>query len=75
MRTSVSPCSQVLSASFDGTVRIHGLKSGKMLKEMRGRGIHSSTLQLNLSAFCVIGGAVRGCFGCVQGVLGDVRRV
>lgn len=26
----------MLSASFDGTVRVHGLKSGKMLKEMRG---------------------------------------
>ena len=25
-----------------------------------GRGLHSSTLQLNLSAFCVTGGAVRG---------------
>jgi len=28
-----------------------------------GRGLHSSTLQLNLSAFCVTGGAFRGCFG------------
>ncbi|KAG0051325.1 Serine/threonine-protein kinase smu1 [Gryganskiella cystojenkinii] len=27
---------QVLSASFDLTVRLHGLKSGKMLKEFRG---------------------------------------
>jgi len=31
----------------------------------RGRGSHSSTLQLNLSAFCVTGGAFRGCFGVV----------
>ncbi|CAG8543022.1 9867_t:CDS:10 [Paraglomus occultum] len=31
--------SQVLSSSFDHTVRIHGLKSGKTLKEFRG---HSS---------------------------------
>lgn len=30
---------QLLSASFDRTVRIHGLKSGKLLKEFRG---HSS---------------------------------
>jgi len=30
---------------------------------VNGRGLHSSTLQLNLSAFCVTGGAVRGCFG------------
>lgn len=27
---------QVLSGSFDGSVRVHGLKSGKMLKEFRG---------------------------------------
>ncbi|CAG8468310.1 9429_t:CDS:10 [Ambispora gerdemannii] len=31
--------SQILSASFDHTVRLHGLKSGKTLKEFRG---HSS---------------------------------
>lgn len=28
--------SQLLSASFDKSVRIHGLKSGKLLKELRG---------------------------------------
>jgi len=28
-----------------------------------GRGLHSSTFQLNLSAFSETGGAVRGCFG------------
>ena len=28
-----------------------------------GRGLHSSTLQLNLGAFCVTGGAARDCFG------------
>jgi WD40 repeat-containing protein SMU1 len=27
---------KVLSSSFDGTVRVHGIKSGKMLKEFRG---------------------------------------
>lgn len=27
---------KLLSSSFDGTVRIHGIKSGKMLKEFRG---------------------------------------
>jgi hypothetical protein len=32
-----------------------------------GRGLHSSTLQLNLSAFCVTWGAVKGCFGGVWG--------
>ena len=33
------------------------------MQQMVGRGLHSSTLQLNLSTFCVTGGAVRGCFG------------
>jgi len=28
--------SHILSASFDATIRIHGLKSGKLLKEFRG---------------------------------------
>uniref|UniRef100_A0A667YUP2 WD40 repeat-containing protein SMU1 n=1 Tax=Myripristis murdjan TaxID=586833 RepID=A0A667YUP2_9TELE len=40
--TCVSFCkdsSQLLSASFDQTIRVHGLKSGKSLKEFRG---HSS---------------------------------
>ena len=34
-------------------------------RQLWGRGLHSSTLQLNLSAFCVTGGADRGCFGVV----------
>ena len=38
------------------------------------RGAHSSTFQLNVSAFCGIGSAIRGCGlfrGCVGGVMGD----
>ena len=42
---------------------------------VHGRGLHSSTLQLNLSAFCVTGGAVRGCLGGVWGVAGGIRDV
>jgi hypothetical protein len=38
-----------------------------------GRGLHSSTFQLSLSAFCGIGGAFRGCLGGVQGVSGGIR--
>jgi len=41
----------------------------------RGRGLHSSTLQLNLSAFCETGGAVWECFGVVEGVVGDMRGI
>lgn len=36
-------CCQVLSGSYDGTIRVHGLKSGKMLKEFRG---HTSYVQV-----------------------------
>jgi hypothetical protein len=37
-----------------------------------GRGVHSSTFRLNVSAFCETGGAIRCCFrGCVGGVMGD----
>jgi len=38
-----------------------------------GRGLHSSTFQLIVSAVCVIGGALRGCLGAVQGVSGGIR--
>jgi hypothetical protein len=37
-----------------------------------GEGLHSFTSDLNLSAFCGIGGAFRGCFGGVKGCLGCV---
>ena len=37
-----------------------------------GRGLHSSTSQLNLGACCGIGGARRGCEARVRGVLGGV---
>jgi hypothetical protein len=33
-----------------------------------GRGLHSLTSQLNLSALCGIGGALRGCVAHVKGV-------
>jgi WD40 repeat protein len=36
-------CLQVLSGSYDGSIRVHGLKSGKMLKEFRG---HTSYVQV-----------------------------
>lgn len=45
--------SQVLSASFDYTIRLHGLKSGKMLKEFKG---HTSFV--NECAFTVDGHSI-----------------
>jgi hypothetical protein len=35
----------------------------KSVPDLIGRGLHSSTFQLNLSAVCGIGGATRGCLG------------
>ena len=37
------------------------------------RGLHSSTVRLNLSAFCGLGVALRGCLRGVYGVLGAIR--
>jgi len=58
MGSSVSPCLQVL---------------GVVGKGSSGRGLHSSTFQLNVSALCGIGVAFRGCPGGVEGVSGAVR--
>jgi len=38
-----------------------------------GRGLHSSAFQLNLSAFCEIGGARRGRVARVKGIQGVFR--
>ena len=38
-----------------------------------GRGLHSLTSQLNLSAFCGTWGAFRGCVGGVEEVSGGIR--
>jgi len=38
-----------------------------------GRGSHSFTFQLNVSAFCEIGGAFRGCLGGVWEASGGIR--
>ena len=40
---------------------------------VRGRGLHSPTFQLNLSALCGIGGASRGCLGGVREVSGGIK--
>ena len=37
-----------------------------------GRGLHSSTFRVNLSALYAIGGARRGCVARVKGVFGGV---
>ena len=44
----------------------------RLMELVTGRGLHSFTSKLNLSAFYGIGGARRGCVAHVKGVLGGV---
>jgi hypothetical protein len=55
----------VCTAVFSGG--LPGLGRG-----LGGRGLHSSTFRLNVSALCGIGGAFRGCLGVVYGVSGGI---
>jgi hypothetical protein len=48
-------------------------ETARKLEEAGGRGLHSSTSQLNQSAFDGIGGARRGCVARVKVVSGVVR--
>ena len=41
-----------------------------IIDRLHGRGLHSSTFRLNVSAFCGIG---EGCLGGVSGVFGGMR--
>ena len=50
---SCRDASHVLSASFDGLARVHGLKSGRMLKEFRGH-----TSYVNAAIYSADGGQV-----------------
>jgi len=57
MGTSVSPCTE---DERDAACSRQDL--------VAGRGLHSSTFQLNLSGLCGIGGARRGCVARMKGV-------
>ena len=52
--------------------RVHGFIK---VQRVAGRGLHSFTFQLNLSALYGIGGARRGCVARVKGVFGGVQGV
>jgi len=52
--------SQLLSASFDMTVRIHGLKSGKTLKEFRGHTSYVNSVTFTPDGHQVISGSSDG---------------
>jgi len=48
-------------------------RGGRRGQRVVGRGSHSSTFQLNVSAFCGIGVSFRGCKGGVKQVTGGIR--
>jgi WD40 repeat protein len=51
---------QVLTTSFDQTVRIHGLKSGRTLKEFRGHGAYVNAACYTADGARVVSGAADG---------------
>lgn len=51
----------VLSSSYDGLVRVHGIKSGKMLKELRGH-----TSYVNDAIYSPDGSQVRATVGAIE---------
>lgn len=51
---------QVLSASFDHTIRLHGLKSGKILKEFKGHTSFVNECAFTLDGHNVISGSSDG---------------
>jgi len=61
MWTSVSPCTKAAEAGFPNAMF------------NLGRGLHSFSSQLNVSAFYGIGGAGGGCVARVKGVLRGCR--
>jgi len=62
------PVDKGVVIEFPGYVR----DERRAMASLGGRGLHSSTFQLSLSALYGIGGARRGCVARVKGVLGDV---
>ncbi|KAI8804818.1 smu-1 suppressor of mec-8 and unc-52 [Cladochytrium replicatum] len=52
--------SQVLSSSFDHTVRLHGLKSGKTIKEFRGHSSFVNRAEFSLDGARVVSGSSDG---------------
>jgi hypothetical protein len=59
---------KIMSATFDFD---DFLSNMSMMGDM-GRGLHSSTFQLNLSALYGIGGTRRGCVARVKGGVGGI---
>jgi hypothetical protein len=65
---TAADCAGLLSSTFEVD------EGGELvsLESNPGRGLHSFTSQLNLSALYGIGGARKGCVARVQGVVGVV---
>lgn len=52
--------SHVLTGSFDGTLRVHGLKSGKMLKEFRGHTSYVNSVTYSVDGSQVVSASSDG---------------
>ena len=56
------------------TYFVEGLPAGReFCRDADGRGLHSSTFRLNVSAFCGMGDCFWKCQGSVEGVFGGIR--
>lgn len=53
-------CTQILSSSYDQTIRVHGLKSKKMLKEFRGHASFVNVVIYSHDQYHIISGSADG---------------
>ncbi len=65
---------KVLSSSFDGTVRIHGIKSGKMLKEFRGHESFVHAARFSEDGDAVLSASVDGTIARWDALSGDCTK-
>ena len=52
---------------------VPGVSDNIRVVSIIGRGLHSSTIRLNVRAFRGIGSPLRGCLGCIRGYYGWFR--
>jgi hypothetical protein len=75
MGTSVSPCAvaRALAQLMMPTTSEEAAAINEARHALTGRGLHSSTSWLKVSALCGTGGAYKDCLRCVCGVSWGIR--
>jgi len=63
----VDECTPLVVAHLKDILQEQIASKRARFERLLGMGLHSSTFRLNVSAFCGIGGALRGCLGGVWG--------